>query len=157
VLVPLTWLRNRKTDPGPVQGDVMVPSRVRAVLVAVGGAQTAVALVLLVSPSTMIDIWPWMLSPLTAQVLGGWFALPGVTAIMMGIDGRAGAIHITLRSQAIGLALILLGAARAWDDFDTSSALSYVFVGGLGLLLAGLIALELYTLALERNASARAA
>ena len=31
-----------------------------------------------------------------------WFALPGVTALMMGIDGRWSAIRITLESQLIG-------------------------------------------------------
>jgi hypothetical protein len=31
----------------------------------------------------MIEHWPWELIPLTAQTLGGWFALPGVTALMM--------------------------------------------------------------------------
>ena len=96
----------------------------------VGGVQSAVALVLLLSPSTMIEHWPWLLTPLTAQTLGGWFALPGVTALMMGLDGRWSAIQITLESQLIGLALILLGTARAWEDVDTSNALAYVFVAG---------------------------
>ncbi len=53
-------------------------------LLAVGAVQSLVALVLLLSPSTMIEHWPWLLTPLTAQTLGGWFALPGVTALMMG-------------------------------------------------------------------------
>ena len=68
--------------------------------------------------------WPWHLTPLTAQTLGGWCALPGVTALMMGLDGRWTAIRITLESQLIGLALILVGTTRAWDDVDTSNALA---------------------------------
>jgi hypothetical protein len=157
VLVPLAWLRNRATDPGtPEPGEPPLPPRVRSVLLAAGAAQTAVALVLLVSPSTMIDVWPWKLTPLTAQVLGGWFALPGVTELMMGLDGRWSAIRITLESQLIGIALILLGAARAWDDFDHSDALSYVFVGGLALLFAGLLALELRMRSGHRGAVAKA-
>jgi hypothetical protein len=112
--------------------------------------QLAVALNLLVSPSTMIDHSPWTLRPLTAQVLGGWFALPGVVAVMMGVDGRPSAIRITLESQLIGIALILLGAARAWSEFDTSNALAYVFVGGLGALVAGLVALAVYMDGLQR-------
>ena len=110
VLVPLTWLRNRATDPGTLEADDRyLPPRVRAAVGAVGAAQSAVAAVLLLSPSTMIDIWPWTLTPLTAQVLGGWFALPGVVAIMMALDGRWSAIRITLESQVLGIALILLG------------------------------------------------
>ena len=145
ILVPLAWLANRRTDPGtPEPGESRLPSAVRGLLLGVGAVQTIVALVLLLSPSTMIEHWPWLLTPLTAQTLGGWFALPGITAIMMGLDGRPSAIHITLQSQAIGLALILLATARDWGSFDTSNGLTYVFVVGLGGLLLGLLALELY-------------
>jgi hypothetical protein len=152
VLVPLAWLRNRATDPRtPEPGEERLGPQLRGLLVGAGAVQLAVALVLLVSPSTMIDHWPWKLTPLTAQVLGGWFALPGVTAVMMGLDGRPSALRITLQSQVIGLALILVGAARAWSDFDTSNALTYVFVGGLGALLAGLVALDLYLRGLARG------
>jgi len=143
VLVPLAWWRNRATDPGtPEPGEPALPPHVRTALFAVGALQSVVALVLLVSPSTMIDSWPWQLTPLTAQTLGGWFALPGVTALMMALDGRWSAIRITLESQLIGLALILLGTARAWSDIDTDNALAYVFVGGLAALFLALAALE---------------
>ena len=123
----------------------------RTLLLAIGAVQSVVALVLLLSPSTMIEHWPWLLTPLTAQTLGGWFALPGVTALMMGLDGRWSAIRITLESQLIGLALILLGTARAWHAIDTSNALAFVFVAGICALFAGLLALEGYMLLQERG------
>jgi len=145
ILVPLAWLCNRRTDPGtPEAGESRLSSRARGVLLGVGALQMLVAFVLLLSPSTMIDVWPWMLTPLTAQTLGGWFALPGITAIMMGLDGRPSAIRITLQSQAIGLALILVAVARDWSSIDSSNALSYVFVAGLAALLAGLLTLDLH-------------
>jgi hypothetical protein len=143
LLVPLAWLRNRRTDPGTLgsRGDRQVPRGARSILAAAGLLQVVVAVVLIASPSTMIDIWPWPLTTLGAATLGAWFALPGVTALMMGIDGRWSAIRITLQSQIIGLALILLATARAWGQFDTTSAWTYVFAGGLAALLAGLAAL----------------
>jgi hypothetical protein len=145
VLVPLAWWRNRATDPGtPEPGEPPLPGFVRPLLLTVGGLQSVIALVLLLSPSTMIEHWPWQLTPLTAQTLGGWFALPGVTALMMGLDGRWTAIRITLESQLIGLALILLGTIRAWEDVDTSNALAYVFVAGIAGLFVSLLALEWY-------------
>jgi hypothetical protein len=153
VLVPLAWWRNRATDPGTTEpGEPPLPGFVRPLLLAVGAVQSAVALVLLLSPSTMIEHWPWQLTPLTAQTLGGWFALPGVTALMMGLDGRWTAIRITLESQLIGLALILLGTIRAWDDIDTSNSLAYVFVAGIAALFVALSALEWYQ-RVSRNAS----
>ena len=122
----------------------------RPLLLTVGAAQSEVALVLLLSPSTMIENWPWQLTPLTAQTLGGWFALPGVTALMMGLDGRWTAIRITLESQLIGLALILLATLRAWEDVDTSNALAYAFVAGIVALFLSLSALEWYMLGRTR-------
>ena len=62
-----------------------MPRAVRTALVAVGLGQFAIAVVLLASPSTMVDIWPWTIDELGAATLGAWFALPGVTALMMGI------------------------------------------------------------------------
>src|SRR3954468_18704680 len=153
ILVPLAWWRNRTTDPGtPEPGEPPLPRFVRPALLTAGGVQTALALVLLLSPSTMIAHWPWTLTPLTAQTLGGWFALPGVTALMMGLDGRWSAIRITLESQLIGLALILLGTARAWEDVDTANALAYVFVAGIAGLFVSLLALETIMVAHERAA-----
>jgi hypothetical protein len=151
VLVPLAWWRNRATDPGtPEPGEPPLPVFVRPFLLAVGGVQSAVAVVLLLMPSTMIEHWPWHLTPLTAQTLGGWFALPGVTALMMGLDGRWTAIRITLESQLIGLALILLGTIRAWEDVDTSNAIAYVFVAGIAALFVSLLALEWYMIGRTR-------
>ena len=63
---------------------------------------------------------------------------------MMGLDGRWSAIRITLESQLIGLALILLATFRAWDDVDTSNALAYVFVAGIAVLFVFLLALRWY-------------
>jgi hypothetical protein len=157
VLVPLAWWRNRTTDPGtPEPGEPTLPGFARPALLIVGTCQSAIALVLLLSPSTMIEHWPWTLTPLTAQTLGGWFALPGVTALMMGLDGRWSAIRITLESQLIGLALILVGTARAWEDVDASNALTYVFVVVIAGLFVALLALELSMLARDPASAASA-
>ena len=86
---------------------------------------------------------------------GGWFALPGVTALTMGFHGRWSAIRITLESQLIGLALILLGTFRAWEDVDTSNAVAYVFVAGIAGLFVSLLAIEWYMLSRDRARLAR--
>jgi hypothetical protein len=69
---------------------------------------------------------------------------------MMGLDGRWTAIRITLESQLIGLALILLATVRAWDDVDTSNPLAYVFVTGIAGLFVALLALGLSMLSRAR-------
>ena len=83
-------------------------------------------------PDTAAGIWPWTLTPLTSRVIAGWFALPGVLGLMYATDARWGSWRIVLQSQAIGVALILLGAAtrlgrlpdRPPDDLGRSSVAS---------------------------------
>jgi len=152
-VIPLVWYWNRPEDPRAVEpGDVMVPRTIRTTLVAVGLGESVVAAIFLVSPSTMIDIWPWTLTPLSAQVLGGWFALPGLVAIAIGLDGRWSASRFAVHSQLIGLTLMLIGVGRAWDEYDTGNVVTYLFVCGLALQLATFGRLYLYMHGLEQRA-----
>jgi len=85
-----------------------------------------------------MDVWPWTLTPLTARVIGGWFALPGVSALLMARDGRWSASRVVVLAG-----LILAGIARAWDDFDPSNPLTWVYVALIALTLLGFAALYL--------------
>jgi hypothetical protein len=149
----------RLTRERPSPGEPALFRFARPTLLIAGALQSAIALVLLLSPATMIEHWPWTLTPLTAQTLGGWFALPGVTALMMGLNGALERDPDHAASQLSGLALILLGTARAWEDVDTGNALAYAFVAGMAALFVALPALEWFMVARERAgaASARAA
>jgi hypothetical protein len=77
-------------------------------------------------------------TPLTARVLGGWFALPGVFGIAIARDPRWSAARYALQSQFIGLVLILIAVARAWGDFRPGYLLTYVFVAGMAGLAIGI-------------------
>jgi hypothetical protein len=144
ILVPLVWYRNSRTDPRTLEpDDVLLPPVIRGILGIGGAVQFLIALFLLLSPNTMIDLWPWKLTPLTAQVIGGWFALPSVVAMLMAIDRRWSAIRITLHSQLVGLALMLIAVVRAWSDFDRSNGLTWAFIGGIGGMFVGLLALDI--------------
>jgi hypothetical protein len=56
-------------------------------------------------------------------------------------DARWSSARIVLQSQMIGLTLILLGVGRAWNDFDPAKLSTWLFVLGMGGLLAGLVVL----------------
>lgn len=143
-LVPALWWRNHAHDPvaaGP--GDVTLPVSVRAAMVLVGAAELAIAALAFAAPERAIAAWPWPLIVLGARLNAGWFALPGVLGLCALFEARWSAWRITLESQTIGVALILVGAARAWGDFDPANLLRWVFAGGMTLLLLGLLALHL--------------
>ena len=107
---------------------------------AVGGITLMVSTLLFVWPSAMISVWPWALTPLTARVTAAMFALPGLVGIGIALDPRWSSARLILQAQAFSLAFILIGAVRAWGEFDASSPVAYVFIGGLSLMLLGILA-----------------
>jgi hypothetical protein len=144
LLVPFLWWRNRHTDPGtPEPDDVIIPNSIRWAIVAVGAVEFIVALGMFVAPSFAISTWPWTLTPLTARVVAGWFALPGVLGLQMIVEQRWSALRITLGSQIIGLALILVGVVRAWSNFDSANPWTWLFVILIGLSFVGFSTLYL--------------
>jgi hypothetical protein len=144
-LLVAVWLRNRVTDPGtPDPDDSSIPPIWRWVMGAVGGIALTVCALLFVWPSAMISAWPWALTPLTARVTAAMFALPGLVGIGIALDPRWSSARLILQAQAFSLAFILLGAFRAWGEFDASSPVAYVFIGGLSVMLLGILALYVF-------------
>jgi len=149
VLVPALWVVNRRTDPGePAPGEVRLPRVVRALGAGLGLVVTASALVLFVVPELMIGAWPWSVSPFTARILAGWFALFGVVNGAVALDPRWSAARILVRSQLLGFGLVLVGVVRVWGNFDPSNVLTWAVVGGMALYLAAVLVLYLW---LERR------
>lgn len=143
-IVFIVWLRNRPQDSGqPDSPDAVIPQWVRWAMGAVGVVTLFIGLFLFVSPPVMIAVWPWTLTPLTARVMGAMFALPGIVGLGVASDERWSAARVILQAQVFSILLILLAAARARADFDWAQPASWLFVGGLGALLAGIVALSL--------------
>lgn len=141
-LVIVVWLRNRRADPGaPESNEVIVPLALRRFLGSVGAIALVVSALLFLQPALMIRLWPWMLTPLTARVMGAMFALPGVVSVSLARERRWSAARIVLEAQGLSFALTLIAAVRARGDFAPSSPVTWVFVGGLSVLLAAVGAL----------------
>jgi hypothetical protein len=142
VVVPGLWLLNRRRDPGtPEAGDVPYPRWVRAAMLGAGALLVGIAAWMYLAPASAIDVWPWLLTPLTARAVAAFVALPGVAWLAIVWDGRWSAARTMLATVAVGLALLLIAVARAWDEFDHANALSYVYVAGLAGTLVAIAAL----------------
>ena len=141
-LVFAVWLRNRTTDPDTAESnEVIIPQMIRLFIGVAGVITLAVSLLLFLQPDLMIRQWPWMLTPLTARVVGAMFALPGVVGLGIALEKRWSAARIILEAQAFSIVMILIATVRAWGDFEQSNAITWLFVGGLSLLLVALAAL----------------
>ena len=79
----------------------------------VGAVELVVGLIMVLWPDLLIPLWPWTLTPLTARILAGWFALPGVGGLVVALEPRWSASRIALEGVILWSALILIGIARA--------------------------------------------
>ena len=152
-LVLVVWLRNRMTDPGHAElGDVIIPEVIRIFIGAIGIMTLVISLLLFLQPVLMIRIWPWMLTPLTARVVGAMFALPAVVGLGIALEPRWSAACIILEAQGLSIVMILIATARAWNDFDRTNPLTWCFVGGLSFLLVAIAVLYVSMEIHRRNA-----
>lgn len=128
VLVPAVWYLNRRTDPKELGPDIVrIPRRIRRISAVTGIGLTVMSIVLFIEPQPLIDHWPWAVSPLTSRILLGWFVLFGLSNLLVGLDERWAAARIVAETQLIAFALFLIGAARAWGDFDTDNPVTWAF------------------------------
>jgi hypothetical protein len=138
VLVPALWVMNRRTDPGRKEGKLRIPLPARGVLAIAGAALMALALVMMISPSTVMDDWLWPLSELTARVVAAFIILTGGLLVGMALDSRWSAARIMVETFVLGTALMLIAIVRDWGSLDPSEAVRW---GYFTSVLTGLILL----------------
>jgi hypothetical protein len=136
------WWFNRRTDSGePAPGEAIVPIGVRRVVQAFAAGALVAAAVFFLAPDVAIDVWPWGLTPLTSRVLGSLTAQVGMGALLLSLDSRWSAWKLIVQTYFVATGLLLVGAVRAWDDFDTGNVMTYLYVGGLVACDAALLLL----------------
>ena len=139
-LVAGVWLANRRREDRSPVDDVVVPETMARIIGAVGFLAVATSLFLFLFPQRAIDLWPWMLTPLTARVMGAIFAL-GLAATGAFTERRWSAFRIMLQVELLMLVLILVGGIRAAGDLDSSNVLTWLLAAGFALLLVASIVL----------------
>ncbi|MFN2218785.1 MAG: hypothetical protein ACK2UA_09280 [Anaerolineae bacterium] len=142
-LVPYLWIRNRVEDTGaPEEEDAVVPAVARWGMTLVGAVIAVFALIGLISPSTLLGLWVWTLTPLTTRILSGWFSLLAVGGLTIGRETRWSAWKIGLVSIGLWHALILVAAILNPADFPGGVVNWYTVLVALGLV--GMVGLVLY-------------
>ncbi len=131
-VVAWLWWRNERTDPRtPQPGETLVPPTVRLVARVAAIGALVVAATVLVAPSVAIDNWGWKLTPLTARVIGCFTAQVGIGFLLLSRDPRWSSWRALVQTFLIAVTLLLIGAARAWDAFDTGALLTWGYLAGL--------------------------
>lgn len=131
-----TWAANRRHDAPVSEDDLAVPVAARVAAGAVGAMALGTSLALFLAPQRMASAWPWMLTPLTARVMGAIFAL-GIGGLMVASDRRWRAAATTLEVLGVMLSLIFVSGIRAHADLDLSRPLTLTLILGMAVTLAG--------------------
>jgi hypothetical protein len=141
-LVLGAYLWNQTTSPPASPDELRVTTVARSLMAATGIAAVGLGAYLYLVPVRAITIWPWALTPLTARVMGAVLLL-GIAGILAAIDARWSSCTVMIDVARIMIALILVAAVRAHDEFDTSRPLTWLLGIGLTAVLIGATALDL--------------
>ena len=141
-LVAWLWWRNAQLDPRVADDrDPVVSVPIRRGAAIGGAAALGLAAAVLLHPSLAIDRWGWSLTPLTARVLGCFTAQVGCGFVLLSRDARWSSWRVLVQTFVIAVSLLLVGAARAWSDFDKHCPLTWAYLGGLAAAAITLLAL----------------
>jgi hypothetical protein len=133
--LPLLYRAQRRAARTSRAAAPMSP-RARILLGGVGAAVACVALLGFALPQTTIALWPWTLTPLTAQIVTTVMALFASLWVSVALRGSKTAARIPLEAHALGLAFLLVAAARGHGDIDWTNPLAAVLVAGVtGMVL----------------------
>jgi hypothetical protein len=138
-LIVWVWWRNRQLDSEPTESTEdgpLLPLFAARVTAAVGGLALAVGLFLFVAPGAAIRIWPWLLTPLTARVLGAVFCL-GLAGMGALFDRRWSSARLPFQVALVMLVMMIVAGLRAYSQFDPANPLTWLFgIGFIGLTAA---------------------
>jgi hypothetical protein len=150
LLVAAVWLLNRRRASRPAVGDLLVGRPAQWVIAAAGVLALGFGISFFITPTSVDDVWPWAVTPLTGRVLAAILAL-GLAGIFVIWDPRWSAVRLMLQVESLMLALILVAASRAHDEFDSGATSTWVFLFGFVGALVGAL---LLMLVMERRARA---
>lgn len=136
LLVPFVWWYNGGAgEAAPEVDDVAVPAVARGAMALVGVLMLASCLLAFVLPQLTASLWPWPLSPVTARIMGGWFALMGVGALVTARKKWWSSWRYEVESIIfVWHALVLVAAFLHLDDFKPGAA--WFFVAEIAAILA---------------------
>jgi hypothetical protein len=155
--LPIIWFRNRGNDPGVQPGEELLPQWLSRTIGVIGVVVVAFAMALFVLPSTVGRVWPWMLTPLMAQVVAGWLLFFGTGAAMFNCERRLQAVRAFLPSVAVWFSVLGIAALFHLDDFHRGAVSTAAYFVGVWVVVAASLGILAFGSRLARPVSYRGA
>jgi hypothetical protein len=140
--LPVMFFLNRREDPGVSPADTFLPVRLRVALPVIGSITALYGLLLIAESKTVLDTWPWLLTPLMAKIIGGWLLFIATGTLWTAFEARYAAYRYYFPVAAFWFGLLLVASIVNLDDFNDGiskplyfAALTAAIVGSLGIYL----------------------
>jgi len=137
VMAALMWRQAQSVAGEPSPGHP-VPAALRAALLLQAAVMGAIGVAMFIEPSTAEDLWPWLLTPLTARAVSafliGFAAAAAYAAVENRLERFAGAAYAY---AALGL-LELLAVAVFGDDLSGGVRDTLYFAFVVSVLIVGM-------------------
>lgn len=135
-LVLGAWLSNRRYEAIARAAEPRLPDPLRWTIATVGALALLTGVLMFLAPSTVIPVWPWLLTPLTCRVIGAVFCLGSALLIVLR-DPRVMTLRLMLQVGLIMIDLIDVAALRARGEFYLDRPLTWIMLAGFVAMLAG--------------------
>ncbi|HKT04984.1 MAG TPA: hypothetical protein VJT31_36175 [Rugosimonospora sp.] len=133
--LPVILVRNRGADPGIEPDDRLLPRWLGRGAGVVGGLIDAFGVALFTAPAAVGKVWPWLLTPLMAQVVAGWLMFFGTGTAMLAFERRYRAVRAFLPSVAVWFGVLDVAALFHLDDFTNGPFATAVYFTGATLVV----------------------
>lgn len=118
-----------------------LPAWVRGYLLAQGAAITLLALSLLLVPQIMVNVWPWKITRLLAQIYSAPFLAYGLSSLMLSHQQTWPEVRVVVIGTFVLAFGVLLASWIHRELFTFTNAATWIWFGGFSLatLMLGLL------------------
>jgi hypothetical protein len=145
-LVAVVLLRRHGVTGGDDHAGPPLPRWVRTYLRVQGLVAGSVALALLLAPDAMVDVWPWPITSLLAQLYSAPLLAYGVGSVVVAAQRSGRDIRVGAVTTLVFAAGVLLASALHLELFSADDPAAWLWFGAFAAATAGLSAVVAWCL-----------
>lgn len=130
IAVWVTWTNRNRVEESTGQ---RLPAWVKTYLLLQGVVVTLLSLALLFVPDAMVDLWPWKITRLLAQIYSAPFLSYGLGSLMISQRESWEEIRVVLSGTLVFAVGVLLASIIHRDLFSYTNMASLLWFGGFGI------------------------
>lgn len=124
------WLMWRHRNQKEETHGTSLPGWVRSYLMIQGGVVTVLAAALLFMPNVMVNLWPWKITRLLAQIYSAPFLAYGLSSLMISRSHVWGEVRVIVTGTFVFAFGVLLASFIHRDLFSPANLSTWVWFGG---------------------------